>query len=200
MKKLKGFTLIELIVGMGIMVILLSFVMVPWISGIESFSTANLSQQSTSAFIETYSRIDKNVRIAKEVDPSLPTVPPAGLSAYYTGTTVATDTMVLQIYQTKNCYFDYVVYQLKPNSAGTKDLHEIMVPSLAIAGNPASVPHSASDQIIMTGVTDFAVTPARVGTATVNNQATVTLKTSQGKVPRTIVRQQTRTMESRNAI
>jgi hypothetical protein len=64
MTKFKGFTLVELMVGMGTLIVITTVVLGIWVSGIQNFSLINFTQAREASFFDTYDRIDNNVRIA----------------------------------------------------------------------------------------------------------------------------------------
>lgn len=63
--RFKGFTIIELMVGMGTLTIVTTIVLGIWVSGIQNYSLVSFTQAREASFFDTYNRVDNHVRIAK---------------------------------------------------------------------------------------------------------------------------------------
>lgn len=64
-KRIGGFTLIELIVGTGVLAVISTLVIGIWLGGVRNFTNFSFTQARDSAFFDAFNRIDAYVRVAK---------------------------------------------------------------------------------------------------------------------------------------
>lgn len=184
MTKFKGFTLIELIVGMGLLSVITFVLLSASVTGIQSFSITSAKQSNTSAFLEMYGRMDNYTRIAVEF-PTSCSAAQCGADYTASSTTIIMRLASLSEIETNECnYSDYVIFTLNG-----KELLEIVV-----ADSHSS--RKSHNQIVAKNLDAFSITQAKPDGAhrTVTVNATIT----QTEAGRTVNQSHAQTMVARN--
>lgn len=184
----KGYSIIELLVGMTITSFLLTILFTVGVSGLENFNIATFNQQRDSRFLETYNRIDQYVRVANEFPASYDSDLNNPSNPVYT---TDSNTLVMKMYslnsdgtacETSN---DYVVYDLQG-----KVLYEIV---FAAAGSS----RTSHNQIISNNISAITFTQTKPS-ADVHRIVKADISISQSVPGRTVTSQHSEEMVARN--
>ncbi len=153
MIKPRAFTLIELLIGLGILGVLSVVLLSAWFQGIENITSLNFTQERASAFFDMYNRVGAYSRVAVAF--------PASYGGYSSGPTTLIMKIAGQADDGLDCrVYDYIVYDY---AAGT--LHEIIIP------DPLSK-RQAHDSLVATNLKDVTFTQDKTGP---DDHRTVTL-------------------------
>lgn len=186
MTKLRGYSLMELVVALSITTILSGAIVVILISGTENFSRISFRQQRDSTFYESYNRLSGYARVAQQF-PNTYTHPTTKV-VYTAGPTTTIMKVASKQADGRDCegYYDYVIYTL---DSSKKELREILV------ADPNSVRRS-HDQVIAAHV--GGVTFALTTIANELRQLTFTMRIDQKTPQDTIEKTHSQTIVVRN--
>lgn len=182
-KGIQGFSLIELMITMTLLTGIGLVLARTSIDGLQTFSIVQTKQNTFSAFLELFTRIDKNVRIAVEFPPTY--TAPSGATYTAGSTTLIMKLKGLSGIGTAECEgFDYLVYDLQGNT-----LHEIVVAASDSA-------RSSHDQFVFVNLENIAFTQTKTG----NEHRTVEVVASfiEKSQTRSVTQTHSQTMVARN--
>lgn len=199
----RGFTIIELVVGVAIIITLTGLLVAPWTNGLQTFASINFGQQSSSLYLEAYATMRQNVRIAVDL-PSTYTSPD-GKNTYTAGGANGASTLILKLfsitqktstdstgtytYDVNNCNsYDYIVYQLGGDNGD--ELHEITYAD-------ANSERQSGDHVLVTGVDSLTFTVPTPSTGQ-HHTVTAAISVMTTALRRTIERSHTQTMVDLN--